>query len=75
MFWFLGIRFGPKYLLKMNISVNISDLRPCSLCKKCDLGPYILLKSTLKMQEMPFQRPKIQRFCRIFRKKLCVVTF
>ena len=68
MFWFLGIRFVPKYFLKMNISVNISDLRPCSLC---DLGPYILLK----MQEMPFQRPKIQRFCRIFRKKLCVVTF
>ena len=64
MFWFLGIRFGPKYLLKM----NISDLRPCSLC---DLGPYILLK----MQEMPFQRPKIQRFRRIFRKELCVVTF
>ena len=34
MFWFLSIRFGPEYFLKMNISVNISDLRPCSHCYK-----------------------------------------
>ena len=32
MFWFLSIRFGPEYFLKMNISVNISDLRLCSHC-------------------------------------------
>ena len=32
MFWFLSIRFGQKYFLEMNISVNISDLRPCSHC-------------------------------------------
>ena len=32
MFWFLSTRFEPKYFLKMNISVNISDLRPCSHC-------------------------------------------
>ena len=25
MFWFLGIRFGPEYFLKINIIVNISD--------------------------------------------------
>ena len=31
-FWFLGTRFGPEYLLKMNIIVNISDLRLCSHC-------------------------------------------
>ena len=34
MFWFLSIRFGPEYFLKMNIIVNISDLRPCSHCYK-----------------------------------------
>ena len=35
MFWFLGIRFGPEYFLKMiNIIVNISDLHPCSHCYK-----------------------------------------
>ena len=39
MFWFLNIRFGPEYFLKMNISVNISDLCPCSYCYKCDLRP------------------------------------
>ena len=32
LFWFLSIRFGPKYFLKMNISVNINDLRPRSHC-------------------------------------------
>ena len=27
MFWFLSIRFGLKYFLKINVSVNIGDLR------------------------------------------------
>ena len=62
MFWFLHTRFGPEYFLKMNIIVNISDLHPCSHCYKnviLELDLYILLKSVLKMQEMPFQRPSM----------------
>ena len=72
-FWFLSIRFAPKYFLKMNISVNLSDLRSCSNCWKCDLRPSYFAQtckraktcktcSTCKIKEMPFQRPKIQKF-------------
>ena len=48
MFWFLSIRFGPEYFSKMNISVDMLTV------KNVILAHYILLKSALKLQEMPF---------------------
>ena len=58
MLWFLSIRFGPKYFLKMNIKVWTLAIYALShTVKNVILDLYILLKSALKMYKMLFQRP------------------
>ena len=65
MFWFLSIRyFGPEYFLKMNISVNISDLRPCSHCYKnviLEFRPLYFAQKCPQNAGNAIQRPKIQK--------------
>ena len=54
-----------SYPRKPNISVNIGDFALAHTVKNVILACLYLiylLKSALKMQEMPFQRPKIQKF-------------
>ena len=63
--------FLTRYTLKIGFQTYIFCLKVHSKCRKCRFRDpkfqngisklYILLKSALKMQEMPFQRPKFQK--------------